>query len=174
VLQRHRFPAVVYAISDWVGGRMRWSRPQPGRAEPALMDAGALRAVHAAGITVGSHGASHVRLAGLGRERQRRELADSRAALEDLLGAEVRDLCYPFGSFDADSVALAGELGYRSAMTCLRGAATLADDALVLPRKAISFGDDLIGFGWKLLVKHAPKPALAAWRAHGAAAPRRP
>jgi hypothetical protein len=34
----------------------------------------------------------------------------------------------------------------------------------VLPRKAISFGDSLAGFAWKLLFKHAPKPALSEWR----------
>jgi hypothetical protein len=34
----------------------------------------------------------------------------------------------------------------------------------VLPRKAISFGDDRLGYWWKLAVKNAPKPELADWR----------
>jgi peptidoglycan/xylan/chitin deacetylase (PgdA/CDA1 family) len=165
VLRRRGLPAVVYAISDWLGRRMSWSAPEPGRAEPRLMSAAQLREVQAAGITIGSHSASHAKLGELDPERQRRELIDSRAALEDVLGGEVRHLCYPFGSFDLTTIDAARDAGYVSATTCLRGAATAADHPLVLPRKAISFGDNLLGFGWKLLVKHAPKPALIEWRA---------
>jgi len=164
VLRSHGFPAVVYAISGWLGRRMTWSAPEPGRERPLLMDARQLRGIVAAGITIGSHTRSHARLGGLRAQEQRRELADSRAALEDCLGAQVRHLCYPFGSFDAVSVEQAAAAGYASATTCLRGAATPADHPLVLPRKAISFGDDLAGFAWKLFVKHAPKPALSDWR----------
>jgi peptidoglycan/xylan/chitin deacetylase (PgdA/CDA1 family) len=149
---------------------MTWSQPEPHRQRPLLMTAAQLREVRAAGITVGSHGLSHARLAGLSAAAQRRELVDSRAALQDALGAAVDHLCYPFGSFDAGAVAQAAAAGYASATTCLRGAATAADHPLVLPRKAISFGDSLAGFGWKLFVKHAPKPALVEWRRRMAAA----
>jgi len=170
VLLRHGFPAVVYAISGWLGRRMRWSEPQPDRARPLLMDAAQLREVQAAGITIGSHSVTHARLAGLAPEVQHRELADSRAALQDRLGAAVDHLCYPFGSFDASAVEQAAAAGYVSATTCLRGTATPADHPLVLPRKAISFGDDLAGFAWKLFIKHAPKPPLGDWRRRMAAA----
>ena len=164
VLRRHDFPAVVYAISGRLGTRMGWHDPDPSRDEPPLMTATELRAIAAEGITIGSHGVSHAKLAECGPEQQRRELADSRSALSDLLGSEVRHLCYPFGSFAAETVQAAAEAGYQSATTCLRGAATDQDHPLVLPRKAISFGDNLIGFWWKLAVKHAPKPALVRWR----------
>ena len=170
VLQRYGFPAVVYAISGWIGRRMSWANPAPGRAEPQLMTAAQLGEIHAAGITVGSHGATHAKLGGLPPEAQRRELMDSRNALQDVLGEPVDHLCYPFGSFDRSAVDLAADVGYRSATTCLRGAATPLDHPLVLPRKAISYGDNLIGFGWKVLVKHAPKPALTEWRRRMAAA----
>lgn len=163
VLAEHEFPAVVYAISAWVGQRMRWADPSGGRIEPALMSAAQLRAIQDAGISVGSHGACHRKLAELAPAEQERELSGSRTMLEDLLGQPVEHLCYPFGSFNADTVRLAAEAGYRSAMTCLRGAATAWDHPLVLPRKAISFGDNLVGFGWKLL-KRRPKPALERWR----------
>jgi peptidoglycan/xylan/chitin deacetylase (PgdA/CDA1 family) len=164
VLKEHGFPATVYAISGWVGKRMQWAGSAPGRARPRLMTGAQLREIQAAGITVGSHSQTHRRLAELDTAEQAQELRDSRSELEDLLGQPVEHLCYPFGSFDQDSVRLAAQAGYRSAMTCLRGAATRLDHPLLLPRKAISFGDNLIGFGWKLLVKHRPKPGLAAWR----------
>lgn len=163
VLSAHQFPAVVYAISDWVGQRMCWAEQAPGRAEPALMSVAQLRGLKDAGISIGSHGVTHRKLAELTPEEQLLELTQSRAALEDLLGQSVHHLCYPFGRFNQATVRLAAESGYHSAMTCLRGSATSLDHPLVLPRKAISFGDNLFGFAWKL-AKHRPKPALQEWR----------
>ncbi|MBN2887607.1 MAG: polysaccharide deacetylase family protein, partial [Chromatiaceae bacterium] len=66
---------------------------------------------------------------------------------------------------ESDTLDAAAECGYRSAASCLRGAATPEDHPLLLPRKAISYGDNLLGFWWKLAMKDAPKPALVEWRA---------
>lgn len=164
VLQQHDFPATVYAISGWLGRRAEWFAKDPGRPIPTLMSAARLRAVRAAGITIGSHTANHIKLAEADPHTRRAELSHSKAALEDVLGEPVNHLCYPFGSFDLDSIRAAAETGYVSATTCLRGAATPADHPLILPRKAISYGDNLLGFWWKLAIKQAPKPALMEWR----------
>jgi peptidoglycan/xylan/chitin deacetylase (PgdA/CDA1 family) len=171
VLEQFRFPATVYAISDWLGRRAEWFAKDPGRPVPNLMSARQLQEVRAAGIAVGSHTACHVKLAEVTPDVQRRELESSKASLEDLLGEEVRHLCYPYGSFDRSAVRAALESGYSTATTCLRGSATPQDHRLVLPRKAISFGDSLAGFAWKVGVKHAPKPALQEWRQRMAADP---
>lgn len=164
VLQRHGFTATVYAISGWLGRRAEWFAKDPGRPIPTLMSGARLRELRAAGITVGSHTVSHLKLGESDRSSKEREIRDSKAALEDVIGEPVEHLCYPFGSFDLETVQLAAAAGYRSATTCLRGAATTQDHPLILPRKAISYGDDLIGYWWKLGVKNAPKPELAEWR----------
>ena len=164
VLQRHGFPATVYAISGWLGRPMAWSAAEPGRPIPTLMSGARLREIRACGVTIGSHSVRHIKLAEVPAETQHRELADSKAALEDLLGEPVRHLCYPFGSFDLGAVRAAAAAGYTSATTCLRGAATPEDHPLVLPRKAISYGDNLIGYWWKLAMKDSPKPVLVEWR----------
>lgn len=164
VLQRYGFPATLYAISNWLGRRAEWFAKDPGRPIPRLLSGEQLRSLSEAGITIGAHTANHVKLAELDPSSRRLELAQSKAALEDIVGAPVHHLGYPFGSFDLDTIRAAAESGYRSATTCLRGRAGPADHALALPRKAISFGDDLIGFAWKVLVKNHPKPALVEWR----------
>jgi len=166
VLLRHGFPATVYAISGWLGRRAEWFAKDPGRPIPRLLNGTQLRRLKAAGITIGSHTLSHAKLAELDPGSRRQELSQSKSALEGLLGARVDHLCYPFGSFDLDSVRAAAETGYTSATTCLRGPAEPLDHPLALPRKAISFGDDLIGFAWKVLAKNRPKPALLEWRQH--------
>jgi peptidoglycan/xylan/chitin deacetylase (PgdA/CDA1 family) len=172
VLLRHGFPATVYAISGWLGRSMAWAGDAPERPVPTLMSAARLREIRAAGIAVGSHGATHLKLGEVPPEVQARELCDSKAALEDLLGEPIRHLCYPFGSFDLVTVRAAAAAGYISAATCLRGAATPADHPLALPRKAISYGDNLLGYWWKLAMKDAPKPVLAEWRRRLAKEPR--
>jgi peptidoglycan/xylan/chitin deacetylase (PgdA/CDA1 family) len=164
VLQRHGFPATVYAVSGLVGQRAEWLREDPKRVIPELMSAAQLREIQSSGIRIGSHTASHPRLAGMSRDRQTRELSESKATLEDLLGERVEHLCYPYGSFDLDAVRAGAEAGYVSATTCLRGPAEPSDHPLALPRKAISFGDNLIGYFWKLAVKNRPKPRLIQWR----------
>lgn len=165
VLQRYGFPATIYAISNWLGRRAEWFAKDPGRPIPRLLSGSQLRDLREAGIAIGSHTANHAKLAELDPHAQRRELSQSKAALEEILGAPVDHLGYPFGSFNLDTLRAAAESGYRSATTCLRGRAEPADHALALPRKAISFGDNLIGLAWKVLAKNRPKPALVEWRA---------
>ena len=164
VLERHHFPATVYAVAGHVGQPARWLGKDWRQPLPRLMNAAQLREIRASGVTIGSHTMSHPRLAEASPEQQHRELTDSKAALEDLLGEEVKHLCYPYGSFDLDAVHNAARTGYLSATTCLRGSAEPVDHPLVLPRKAISFGDNLIGYFWKLTVKNRPKPQLVDWR----------
>jgi peptidoglycan/xylan/chitin deacetylase (PgdA/CDA1 family) len=166
VLQDHGFPATVYAISGWLGRRAEWFAAEPDRPIPDLMSAQRLREVHAAGITIGSHTASHTRLHRASRLVLRQELRDSKAALEDILGDEVRHLSYPYNSFDRATVHAAARAGYASATTCLRGLATVADHPLALPRLAISFGDRLLAYWWRLLIAPACAPALVQWRRH--------
>jgi hypothetical protein len=44
----------------------------------------------------------------------------------------------------------------------VRAAATPADDPLALPRKAISWGDSLAGYFWKLEMKNRRKAGASA------------
>lgn len=156
VLKAHGYPATVYAVSSLVGATSSWVAPEG--LEPApLMNAAQLREIQSLGFTVGSHTVSHPRLAQADDGRIRSELQDSKVALEDILGQPVKHFCYPYGSHDIRAVNAAAEAGYLTATTCVRAAATPADDLLTLPRKAVSRGDDVFGVAWKLLTKNTPK-----------------
>lgn len=76
------------------------------------------------GIDIGSHTVSHSNLALASTEIIERELADSRAHLEKMLGRPVRSLAYPFGTpdtFDARVMRLARQCGYEIAVTYRQG-----------------------------------------------------
>lgn len=156
VLQRHGFPALVYLIAGKLGQPAEWFA-QSGRATPPLMSAERVRQLRAEGCDFGGHSVNHVKLGKSDDATIRREVGDCRARLEDVLGEEVRHFCYPFGSYDLRSIAACAEAGYASATTCVRAPATPADDPLSLPRKAVSWGDNLLGLLWRMHFKNQPK-----------------
>ena len=155
-LVRYGFPAMVYALADRLGQPSAWFAAD-GRATPPLMSAARLRELRHAGIDIGSHGLTHRRLAEIARPAANDEIARSRDRLEQILGEPVMHFCYPYGSYDDAVVAMAAAAGYRSAVTCDRASASPGVEPLRLPRKAISFGDSLAGYAWKLHMKTQPR-----------------
>lgn len=155
VLQRYNYPATVFLVSNYIGDQAPWldETMPPSR----LMNASTIRRLHNEGVSFGSHTLTHCRLSRLEQGQQRAEIFDSKAAIEDLFGDAVHDFCYPYGDYDVRSRDLLSEAGYRLGLTCIRGAANTAHNAYEIPRKAISYGDSLFGFFWKLHLKNARK-----------------
>jgi peptidoglycan/xylan/chitin deacetylase (PgdA/CDA1 family) len=80
-----------------------------------MLDAAGLRALAAVpGVEVGSHAMQHVHLDVLPANALGGQLRDSRSALEDALGREVRGVAYPHGSHDRRVLRAAEEAGYLS------------------------------------------------------------
>jgi peptidoglycan/xylan/chitin deacetylase (PgdA/CDA1 family) len=156
ILDEFRYPAIVYAIAGMAGGTGEWLAAD-GHPAPSLMSYARLRELPARGVEVGSHAFHHIRLQNLPATQLRQELGDSKRKLEDELGCAVPHFCYPYGAHDLATVEAAADAGYQSAVTCQRGAATAAFDPLALPRKAISYGDNVLGFAWKLHTKDRAK-----------------
>jgi peptidoglycan/xylan/chitin deacetylase (PgdA/CDA1 family) len=111
VLERHSVPATLFLVSGAIGGRSTWDgEPQP------LLSASEVLEMRSAGVLVGSHGATHRRLAGLDESELEDEVAGSRAALEDLVQAPVRFFCYPHHSLDERVLRAVREAGYAGAV----------------------------------------------------------
>jgi peptidoglycan/xylan/chitin deacetylase (PgdA/CDA1 family) len=116
-LLSHGFSATVFVVLDKIGGVNDWDGETPG--EP-LLSADEIRALHAAGIEIGSHGATHRALTGLSDADLHREVAGSKDTLERLVSAPVTSFCYPYGDFDDRVVEAVRAAGYRAA-TVIRG-----------------------------------------------------
>jgi peptidoglycan/xylan/chitin deacetylase (PgdA/CDA1 family) len=155
VLKKYNFPATMFTIAGMLGKTTSWMEGDAGRT--ALLDAAAVRELHKDGLNIGSHTLNHVHLAECPPEKAREEIFASKARLEDLLGVPVPDFCYPYGSYNEHIVRLTAEAGYRTGLTCVRATANHASGPLELPRKAVSYGDTLPGFLWKLHFKNTPK-----------------
>lgn len=89
--------------------------------KPGSLSRSQIREMAEAGMTIGSHGWAHVDWRKAGPDELRRELMDSRAAIEDAAGEAVTAAAVPFGLFDARIVAAAKAAGYRQIFTSSGG-----------------------------------------------------
>lgn len=122
MLNRLGATATAYLPSAHLGGSAAWLGARASQL-PRVLNASEVRGLTAAGVEVGSHSSTHAPLDLLPPARVRQEVADSRAALQQLTGTAVESFCYPFGYRSAAVVrevraagyATATELGHRLA-----------------------------------------------------------
>jgi peptidoglycan/xylan/chitin deacetylase (PgdA/CDA1 family) len=94
-----------------------------------------LRSLAATGvIEIGSHSASHAHLTGLSDDELRRELGESRTAIEDNLGRPCTALAYPYGEHDARVRDATRAAGYSAAFAAPGFSRPV--DLLQIPRTA--------------------------------------
>lgn len=123
ILRKYNMPATLYIInggdaSNWCIGA--YAKGLPGC--EAYLSWDQIRTLDKEGlITIGSHTTNHPNLASLSQEQQRDEIIGGKAELEKQLGHSVYDLAYPYGSFNAMSVQLAQQAGFRTAVTTMPG-----------------------------------------------------
>lgn len=148
ILTRYRIPATMFMVADRIGGDNDWMQAR-GMPRRRLMDAGQIRDMHTAGITIGSHTLSHPRLPECTPEKMRTEIADSKARLEDMLSSPVTHFAYPYGLYDDTARRLVEQCGYHSACSTLSGFNNKQTDRYELRRIEV-YGSDRL---WHLRQK---------------------
>jgi peptidoglycan/xylan/chitin deacetylase (PgdA/CDA1 family) len=136
-LEARGFVATFFVITDYVGkpGQMTWDE---------------LREMQDAGMNIGSHTLRHPDLTIVNDARLTDELAGSRAAIEAKLGIAPAALAYPAGRFNGRVTQAASTAGYILAVTTLYGADLEPEEALELPRMAVSPRESLADFARSL------------------------
>ncbi len=111
-----------------------------------------VRALHRAGHTIGSHTMQHPNLAHIDRSRAFEELRQSKEILEKQIKSPVDHFCYPAPilnpHWNAETMAMTREVGYRTAATSVGGVLRAGDDPLCLRRLAVP--SEFTEFRWKL------------------------
>lgn len=152
VLEDLGLQATVFLVTSFVGDRSgccRWSTHYRGL--PSLTWS-QIREMHGRGMSFGSHTVSHARLSTCSARELQRELADSKAVIEDKLGTAVDALAYPYGQpadISQRVVETAAEIGYRTGLTTIQRRWERGDNAMRLPRITIEAADTQ----WDLLQK---------------------
>ena len=127
------FPAAFFVNPARVGaeGRAGWDE---------------LRTLAAHGFAIGSHGLDHTLLDGLSSADLERQIAESRRAIEDRLGARVDALSLPGGSGGERARRAALAAGYRLVLGSRPGVVRSAAGEFIVPRVAVRRGHGLAGF----------------------------
>jgi peptidoglycan/xylan/chitin deacetylase (PgdA/CDA1 family) len=112
-----------------------------------------VRGLASIGMGIGGHTVSHPILARVDDETARREIADGRDALEEIVRQSVKLFAYPNGKPGADytaaHVAMVRKLGLSAAVSTAPGAARVGDSLHELPRFT-PWDATRARWGWKL------------------------
>jgi peptidoglycan/xylan/chitin deacetylase (PgdA/CDA1 family) len=124
----------------------------PSPAKGLMLSWNEVAEMHRAGVSFGSHTATHPILSLTNRDAARRELAESKRAIEERLGSRVDGFAYPNGAradFHAETKDLLRETGYDYAVTTLPGANEPGCDPFEL-RRETPWDEDVFAFGVRL------------------------
>ncbi len=108
-----------------------------------MLTSAQIRELHRSGIAIGAHTHTHSNMTLIAPEQARAEIGGSRARLEAIVGAPVLDFAYPntggrHPHFNDAVAAIVRQLGFRSAVTSVAGAISVASDRYRLPRVGVS------------------------------------
>jgi len=149
VLTRYGVPATVFLTVAYIGTDRL---PTLTRTDfmPQPLDWSEVKEMRMQGIEFGSHTLTHPMLSRVPADVARREIAESKRALEDRLGSRVELFCYPRGDFNGDVKRMVREAGYRAACSTLPGVNDRRTDVFELKRTYISRRDSIDEFGKKM------------------------
>jgi peptidoglycan/xylan/chitin deacetylase (PgdA/CDA1 family) len=150
ILTELRLTATVYVATGLIGKPNPWMAPEAGA---RMMDELELRELAAAGFEIGAHSVTHPDLSQLDYERCLREMTESRATLERVVGAPVRTFAYPFCRYGPAALAAVQAAGFTAAVTC-QGLGSW--DRYELERSLITGKDGLPVFLLKLTDAYQP------------------
>lgn len=133
VLKKYGFTGTTFMITSSI------DNPHDG-----YLSSAQIKEMDADCLKVESHTVTHGYLNKMSYEKQLKELKDSKAALEKLLGHEIKYLAYPTGKYDANTVKAAKEAGYKMCFKMNGGQGTVSDPQYEFPRFFV--GEDLNDF----------------------------
>lgn len=126
--------ATVFAVAGAIGRTNAWPTQPPSAPTASLADVHGLSALAQAGWEIGSHGTEHAPLGRVGDEVARREIADSRATLEQLLQVDVSSFALPYGDEPGSAARVLLRETYAAACTTRLGYAHAGTDPWAIAR----------------------------------------
>lgn len=136
LLRERSLPATLFVVTGYLDGTKRfpWDAAEYANDRTRLAVADQVVAAAAEGLDIGSHTVTHRWLPRLSAVEVERELVDSRATVEELLGRPVPSMAYPMGGWNPTTRTAAARAGYTIAITVDRGLNAPTQDPLALKR----------------------------------------
>ncbi len=156
-LKANGFTATCYGVSSMVGGTNAWDAGKV--AQKPLMTRQDWLAWHGDGMDVGSHTQTHVNLTELSDEAARQQIVQSKVELQEMLDAEVRHFCYPYGWFKPEHEDMVRAAGYVTATSTRRGRVQASDNPYALNRIMVARATHPLQFFMKVTTAYEDKRA---------------
>jgi peptidoglycan/xylan/chitin deacetylase (PgdA/CDA1 family) len=138
VLQRLKLPATVFLPTGFCGRTNGWPGQAAWVTEHPLLDWPQVAELAQEGLGFGAHSISHPVLTALSAEEAEREIAGSKAELEERTGCRVEFFAYPYGRWSAAVRAAVSER-YRGACATGAGVVQPEADPFALPRVDVHY-----------------------------------
>jgi peptidoglycan/xylan/chitin deacetylase (PgdA/CDA1 family) len=114
IMQEYGLRATVYVTIGYIGGISPWIGP---KGDNRMLSKDEVRDLAAAGWELGAHTMTHPDLSALDYEACRREIEDSKTALEEIGEVAVETFAYPFGFYGPTAIAATRDSGLLAAVT---------------------------------------------------------
>ena len=165
ILQEFGFPSSVFIVSGCVDGFNDWGRVF-GLPSRRMLKSSEIRAMSEAGVDIGAHTVNHAWLGKIDKAVATKEIYDSKAALEDILGQAVSTFAYPYGNWNQLARNSVMEAGYSGACSTMPGRNYKDTDPYLLRRTEIKGSDAPWQFRLKLRFatnEMPPKPPVRSF-----------
>nr|WP_315463932.1 polysaccharide deacetylase family protein [uncultured Rhodoferax sp.] len=157
ILKANKFTATCYGVSSMLGGTNAWDA---GKVAPkTLMSQNDWLSWHSAGMDVGSHTQSHANLTELTDTEAIKQIKQSKDDLQQMLDAEVRHFCYPYGWFETKHEDMVRAAGYATATSTRRGRVQAGDNPYALKRIMVARATNPLQFFMKVSTAYEDKRA---------------
>lgn len=149
ILEKFDFPSTIYPVSGFFGKHATWGKIK--NPDLKVLSKSMLVELNKLGVEIGAHTMNHVKLTQTSRNDAINEVKNSKKALEQLLGESIHSFAYPHGDFNSEVIDIVKQAGFDNALTCIADFAEEAKSVFEIPRKYITYFDDLNCFKRKLL-----------------------
>lgn len=162
-LESRRIPSTIFVPTGSLGRSPIWIKDPNSAAtrERVLSPEELKRLAESKTMVIGSHSVNHVNLVKVDPARARAELADCKATLEQILGAEVPLFSFPHGAHNPRLIEEAREIGYRRVFTISPVRAFTSVNEFVTGRVLVDPSDWDLEFTLKTLGAYRWLPAIS-------------
>jgi len=152
ILSEFKIPATLFLISQYLGSTPKWidEKDHPDLGE-RILHIEEVKSINDELITFGSHSKLHPYMTKLSEREARKELTESKKALESILKHEVKMFAFPNGDYNDYLIDLAGETKYSRVFTLSHAPAFSSANEFVTGRVEVYMDDSLLEFKLKLM-----------------------
>jgi peptidoglycan/xylan/chitin deacetylase (PgdA/CDA1 family) len=133
ILMKHGVTATLYVVTGLVGGRCVWLDVR-GEGHRPMLTWEQIGEISRCGIECGAHTHNHPELDVLPAEAARKEILESKVALEARLGRSVASFAYPYGKYCRRVREMVQAAGFTSACAVKHALSSTDDDPFSLAR----------------------------------------